>query len=238
MQPLSENERYRFECHGYLLLPDVLSSDEVDTINAVADAHLEAFRHEYTERAPATLQHASMLEGTEGFDPLIWHPNVLGRVDALLGGEAAFVETSVILKDGNTPAHTGWHRDIGPGGVDLASATLAVSAIYYLSDVAADGGAFAVVPGSHKFPFRLPKLESIEEMPYYEVLAAPAGSAILFHGALWHTATPNNSDTQRRTVHNYYFRRWMKKTVHTVIPERLYAQTEGDPVRSRVLYCP
>lgn len=238
MQPLSENERYRFECHGYLLLPEVLSPDEVATVNAAADAHLEAYRHEYKERAPATLQHASMLEGTEGFDPLIWHPNVLGRVNALLGNDAAFVETSVILKDGETPAHTGWHRDIGPGGVDLTSATLAVSVIYYLSDVGPDGGAFAVVPGSHKFPFPVPKLENIGDMPYYEVLAAPAGSAIFFHGALWHTATTNDSNRQRRTVHNYYFRRWMKKTVHTIIPERLYAQTEGDPLRSRALYRP
>jgi ectoine hydroxylase len=238
MEPLSEAERYRFECLGFLVLRDVLSRAELAAINAGADEHWEQYGEEYRERAPGTFQHASMLTGSTAFDPLIWHPRTAGKVNALLEGEATFVETSIIRKDPGTPAHTGWHRDIAPRGVDPTAGTLAVSVIYYLNDVRVDGGAFAVAPGSHRFRFPLPHLEHPGEMPYMELLDAPAGSAILFHGALWHTSTPNDSARQRRTVHNYYFRRWMKKSVHTTLPERIYAAARGDAFREKLLYRP
>jgi ectoine hydroxylase-related dioxygenase (phytanoyl-CoA dioxygenase family) len=216
----------------------VLLAAEVETVNAAADRHFAEFRGEYRERSPGTFQHASLLEGSAAFDTLIWHPKVVGIVDGLLGGDATFVETSLILKDGHTPTHAGWHQDLAYRGVFHPLSTVGVSVIYYLTDVAPEGGPFAVVPGSHKFAFPLPKLECVEAMPRFERLAAPAGSAILFHGGLWHAAMPNASECQRRTVHNYYLHRWMKTTGHTKIPERLYAAVQDDPFRRRLLYAP
>jgi ectoine hydroxylase-related dioxygenase (phytanoyl-CoA dioxygenase family) len=238
MAPLTETLRYQFECQGYLVLPQVLSATEVAEVNAAIDRHHREFHGEYRERAPGTFQHASLLEGSEGFDGLIWHPNVLGIVDGLMGGDATFVETSVILKDGGTPTHAAWHRDIAPTMVYHPASTLAVSVIYYLSDVEPHGGAFAVVPGSHKFGFPLPKLEQLDAMPCMTRLAAPAGTAILFHGALWHAATPNASERRRRTIHQYYVHRWMKSTGHTRIPQRLLDAVQDDPLRRRVVYRP
>ena len=150
MQPLTDSLRYRFECSGFLVLTGVLSPDEVEAANAAVDRHFAEFRSEYRERAPGTLQHASMLEGSEGFDFLIWHPNVIGIVDGLMGGDATFVETSVILKDGRTPTHAGWHRDLAYGGVFHPLSTVGVSVIYYLTDVAPEG--VMLVFGSYDVP--------------------------------------------------------------------------------------
>src|SRR5262249_1560451 len=159
------------------------------------------------------------LEGTDAFDALIWHPGVARIVDDLLGGDATFVETSLIWKEPATRTHAGWHRDIAPGMVYHSASTLAVSAIYYLTDVHPCGGPFAVVPGSQKFPFPLPNLDDLEQMPHFERIGAPAGTVILFHGALWHAAMHNESERRRLTVHQYYVHRWMKTTGHTRIPE-------------------
>jgi phytanoyl-CoA hydroxylase len=238
VQALTETQRYQFECNGYLVLPQALSADEVRAVNGAVDSHFREFRLEYRERSPGTFQHASLLGGSEGFDGLIWHPNVIGIVDGLLGGDATFVETSVILKNGSTPTHAGWHQDLAYRQVYHPASTLAVSVIYYLSDVDPDGGPFAVVPGSHKFSFPLPDLDDLLDMPHFERLAGPAGTAILFHGALWHAAMPNASGWQRRTVHNYYVHRWMKTTGHTRIPQRLYDAVNQDEFRRRVLYSP
>jgi ectoine hydroxylase-related dioxygenase (phytanoyl-CoA dioxygenase family) len=235
---LSEAQRYRWECNGFLVLPDVLSAAELEGLRAAADDHFARFRSEYRERSPGTFQHASLLEGTDAFDALIWHPGVAGIVDDLLGGDATFVETSLILKQPGTRTHAGWHRDIAPAMVYHPASTLAVSAIYYLTDVEPHGGPFAVVPGSHKFPLPLPKLDDLEQMPHFERLAAAAGTVILFHGALWHAAMHNASDRRRLTIHQYYVHRWMKTTGHTKIPERLYGLVAGDPFQARLLYRP
>jgi ectoine hydroxylase-related dioxygenase (phytanoyl-CoA dioxygenase family) len=236
MHPLTDELRYRFECHGYVVLPEALSLEEVRRFNGAIDAHRAACAGEWKERSPGTFQHASPLEATDGLDDLIWHPAVAGIVDELMGGDATFVELSIILKEGGTPTHAGWHVDFGRHRPFSRELPVAISAIYYLSDVAPDGGCFAVVPGSHKFTFPLPKVESLEAMPTFEKLAAPAGSVILFHGALWHAAMPNDSDRRRVTVHNYYVHSWMKTTGHTRIPERLYSAVEGDPFCKRLLY--
>src|SRR5579862_1333903 len=111
---LSEAQRYRWERDGFLVLPDALSASELESARAAADDHFARFCPEYRERSPGTFQHASLLEGTDAFDFLIWHPRVAGVVDDLLGGDATFVETSTIRKDGGTATHAGWHRDIAP----------------------------------------------------------------------------------------------------------------------------
>ena len=230
--------RSRWECNGFLVLPEALSAPERERLTSAADHHFSRLRSEYRERSPGTFQHASLLEGTEAFDLLIWHPAVCGIVDDLLGGDATFVETSMIRKEAGTPTHAGWHRDLAPSSVYHAASTLAVSAIHYLTDVEPHGGPLAVVPGSHKFPFPLPDVADLEQMPYFERLAAPAGTVILFHGALWHAAMPNRSERRRVTIHQYYVHRWMKTTGHTRIPERLYQSIAGDPFRERLIYRP
>ena len=70
-----------------------------------------------------------------------------------------------------------------------------------LTDYTKEGGAFAYVPGSHRFGTR-------PEFPRAVQMAVPAeaakGSILVFHGATWHGAFPRQTPGMRVSVANYY----------------------------------
>jgi ectoine hydroxylase-related dioxygenase (phytanoyl-CoA dioxygenase family) len=75
-----------------------------------------------------------------------------------------------------------------------------------------------VVPGSHKSgqPPSHADFERIGRFPGAVQVCAPAGSAILFHNALWHTAAPFASPQHHRTMLYYaYEHPWMMSCEET-----------------------
>ncbi len=74
-------------------------------------------------------------------------------------------------------------------------------AIGFSRDYTKENGAFCIVPGSHKL-CRHPKPgEGVEDAIPVE---APAGSAIVFHGNVWHGAFPRLTPGIRLSVNTYY----------------------------------
>ncbi len=71
------------------------------------------------------------------------------------------------------------------------------TAIIPLVDMSAANGATTVVPGSHRRPDLQRLSGSLETHDDEVVLAAPAGSAIVFTGHLLHAGRPNRSDAPR-----------------------------------------
>ena len=117
----------------------------------------------------------------EGFIPVITYPkNPEGR--------RGFVE----------PA--GWHL-AGMYGSALAPVVLMLVIFVYLSDVAEDGGAMTVKPGSHRQVFEhwtKNKVDenttgSLDDIPFApsKPIAGKAGDVIFFHYLLMHSASEN-----------------------------------------------
>ena len=109
--------------------------------------------------------------------------------------------TNVVLR-GNVHADH-WHRD-GVRAAGLFPQSRELKMFIYLSDVAADGGPLGVVPGSSRLPlgpwetlrtsFRssltLDAALPQDKMPNHYAFVAPAGTALLFDLATWHSALP------------------------------------------------
>ena len=68
---------------------------------------------------------------------------------------------------------------------------------FYLQDMRDEAGPLYVVPGSHLEP-RAVREEVEAELPDEVKLPLVRGSAVIFHGRLWHTGSTNASDRPRR----------------------------------------
>ena len=147
---------------------------------------------------------------------------------------------SVIVKDGTespepVPSHAGWHSGTLPptypcntpfsrtilllldGHLPQCGTSLMQSSvIFYLSSVPPDGACFTVVPRSHlkSAAERAAACErwplAVDAMPDKLPISAPAGTAIVMNSNIWHASQPNSSSAERRTVHLYYHRPWVK----------------------------
>jgi len=115
------------------------------------------------------------------------------------------------------------HRySIGADGIDC----MMVRFIYFTHDVSNKGGAFCVVPGSHKSAFLCPYKCSIDEEPGVIGLEVKAGDAILFTEHLRHGGFTNHKDETRMTLHVGYGPYWMMSQNIATMDEPLFIKPE------------
>src|SRR5262249_23755845 len=104
-------------------------------------------------------------------------------------------------------AEQAWHTDdgfyIGPRP---RPSTLAVSVIWAIEDFTEDNGATQMIPGSHRWGAEHPDEREFE--PVAAVM--PAGSAIVFDGALWHRGGANRSQGTRLALSPQYCQPWLR----------------------------
>jgi ectoine hydroxylase-related dioxygenase (phytanoyl-CoA dioxygenase family) len=144
------------------------------------------------------------------------------------------------LEEVITPGtHAGWHHDVGLRGVYHPLSVLMVKVFYLLSDVNADSGGTAMIPGSHRLPmdFAFPAVDDPKQMPGAVQMTGRAGTAYLFNGRVYHCAVNNESDHTRRVLIYNYGHLWMKVWPLYEPSERLLqeARASGDPVRMQLL---
>ena len=94
--------------------------------------------------------------------------------------------------------------------------------IYFTHDVSDEGGAFCVVPGSHKSAFPCPYACSIDEEPGMIGLEVKTRDAILFTEALRHGGVTNHKNETRMTLHIGYGPYWMMSQNIATMDESLF----------------
>ena len=80
---------------------------------------------------------------------------------------------------------------------------LKIKIFFFVEDVDEDTAPFSVVPGSHKVDpgeDGVQQYECLEDMPGQVKLVGKAGDAVLWNGAIWHTAMDNKCDRARRML--------------------------------------
>lgn len=206
---LTEEEKFRFDLQGFLVLPNVLTRAQCETLSQLADS---AWPPQPDDGAFRRREAVSRW-GSE-FLNLIDHPQVLPYLVELIGPRLrADHDYCIFMQPGapGLPIHGGpmryesdhwYHYHDGMMRNGLMVATWA------LNDVGPGDGGFICIPGSHKTNFiqAVPKAVLRQETrPDYVVQPQlRAGDVLIFTEALIHgTATWQGSQERRTLLYKY-----------------------------------
>lgn len=218
---MTADEKYLFDVHGFVVIKDLLSNDEVVAANLAVDAHADQI-----QLRPNDLSlDSKSLQGNEGrgdlggmlsWDPphcdpfrqMIAHPKSHRFLKELCGPGYRLEGFSMITM--NKGAEGFWFHEGGEphdrsrgylyrnGRMFAGMTNIAVQ----LTNVGPGDGGFACVPGSHRANFPCPddiRLYETHKDRFVQV-AARAGDGILFCECLMHGAFPWVAEHQRRSV--------------------------------------
>lgn len=193
-----------FRAQGYVILENLLSPEETTHVKEalerlIGTAGRNAFEGYRTERAYA------LLRKTRAVDGLVAHPRILDLVDALIGPDP-LLSANLAIRILPGEARQVAHFDAGfyPGA--RPRTPLSVSVVWTLDPFTEENGATVLWPGSHEWnEARRPA----ETDPHFAA-EMPAGSAIVFHGDLWHGGGANRSGAPRLALTPQYCANWLR----------------------------
>jgi ectoine hydroxylase-related dioxygenase (phytanoyl-CoA dioxygenase family) len=197
----------RFERDGYVILESVLARSELEAIQqalAPLEAERPRGRNDFEGRMSTRVY--SLAGRGAPFTDLVAHPRVLELVDRLLLPSFLLsTMQSIRLHPGETAQ--AWHTDDAFYPIPRPRPTLAVSAIWAIEEFTAENGATELVPGSHRWAHEHPD-ERADERIVPAIM--PAGSVVLFDGALWHRGGDNRSRATRLAISPQYCQPWLR----------------------------
>ena len=238
---LTDEERYRFDLQGYLLIPGVLPAAEVDACNRAVAA---------VAGTPAAA--AGMLgrpePHREPFRRLLVHPAVVARLNEMCGPRFRLDHGPRLLAGGD-----GTGAELQGGGEPFSPAEwyhqqngrIFASAVTAAWQLAGEGG-MCVVPGSHKAVEPAPEgvraggdrhasMDVVRELP------TRAGDLVLFAETITHGTRPGNGADGRRIVqYTYTARAVVAHAGRAFLPEEVWGDwtRELTPEQRAVLHGP
>jgi ectoine hydroxylase-related dioxygenase (phytanoyl-CoA dioxygenase family) len=223
---LTEAQIAAYRADGYLALPDVIDTAQVQALRRVTEAFVERSRRlsrgddvfDLDPRHTADAPVLRRIKNPADHDPLYrWValdspiPDVVAE---LIGPAVRFNHSKLNLKGSRLGAPVEFHQDAAfyPHSNDDV---LAVGLL--LDDATAENGALTVLPGSHRGPIYphfdaedrfvgCMRREDIDglDVRAARLLAVPAGGITIHHYRLVHWSAPNVSATERRLLINAY----------------------------------
>ena len=222
------SERFFFDNNGYLVLEKLLDAEHVDALSEALRRATESRRKIQEQEIPHTgMTQIKGAKSTRIFyilddDPLFlemldW-PAIWPYVTGLLNPRPHHHASDAIVEHGSdlTGRGMGWHIDGHDDGFRNLGSRIPLLQLkigYYLNDMTTPGqGNLCILPGSHRAAFE-PDREDLQRREMFTgvtEICAPAGTAILFHNALWHSAGPfTGEDGQRNMLYYAYEHPWM-----------------------------
>jgi ectoine hydroxylase-related dioxygenase (phytanoyl-CoA dioxygenase family) len=222
---MTDNERYLFDLTGYLVIQDVLSSEEVALCNEAIDRHADQIKERVSDLSLSDGSPA--LEGITGrgdlsgmlgwkapwrepFRAMLVHPKIVPYLNDILGkGYRMDHPPGLITMRKGAEGHI-FHGSSGPGfdrhqyyifqdGQMHCGLTVAS---WQLTDVHPGDGGFCLIPGSHKGNIACPRATRRYEQhqEFVKQITCKAGDVVIFTEAVTHGTLPWTADHQRRSV--------------------------------------
>jgi ectoine hydroxylase-related dioxygenase (phytanoyl-CoA dioxygenase family) len=212
----TEIEFYRE--HGYLVVPDILSADEIARARAATDRLVEDSRKVtqhtdiydlepvHTPSRPAVRRIKTPHKFDPAYQALAAHPRMLEVLKKLIGPSIRFDTGKLNMKSAGVGSEIEWHQDWAfypHTNDDLAAVG------YMIDDVDLENGPMLVLPGSHKGPvydhhvdgvFCGAMAPSATGLDFSKAvpLMGKAGSITVHHVRAVHGSAQNTSARQRR----------------------------------------
>ena len=219
MDSVLEEQQYLFDLNGYLVIENVLSPEEVDTLNGLIDTQNlpppeDKFPRFGSAAGAIRATGAGFLQWGAPFATLLDHPAILPVLRFRLGDCFRLERLyGMYMREGSAAGKL--HADYGASAPNASSvpgefhpfrdnqvsAGFMVAA-WNLADTGPGIGGFCCIPGSHKSRFRIPKTihEQHQDGPWTQLVKAPAGSVTLFTEALTHGTARWEASYERRTL--------------------------------------
>ena len=117
---LTDVQQKEWEKEGFLLIKNVLSSTEIETLLKSVDSVIETYVQETPSlqgnnrfgKGAYTIIRA--IELTDALDPLTDHPHTFGTILSLMGPYLQIMGTQIYVRHPDVEALMGFHTDAGP----------------------------------------------------------------------------------------------------------------------------
>lgn len=181
---------------GYVVLPGLLSAEQVANARAALDKLIAQARLDPTWHAGGTL-HLTDLVNEPAFDPVWKSDRLLSAIGHVIGYDLRIGSVAYRAPKPGYGAQT-LHADFTPG---YRGEYQVATAIVALVDFTPTNGATRVIPGSHLPDSALvAPTDSGVQHPAQRFVTCAAGSAIVFNGHLLHSGTRNTSQETRHAL--------------------------------------
>ena len=209
---LSEAEKRQLDEKGYLVLANLMSREMLASLRARVEelfvAEGPAAGSEFKQE-PNARRLANLVNKGQIFERAITTPQVLECMEHVLGPEFKLSSLNVRAADPLSDCSQPLHAD--SGAVKDDRGYWVCNSVWMLDDFTTENGAIRMVPGSHRFG-RLPQdalVDPVAPHPDEKLLTGTAGTVVVMNAHMWHGATANRSNGQRRAMHAFYTR-WDK----------------------------
>ena len=242
---LTESDRRQLDEQGYLVLPGLMSPEQLETLRCRVD---ELFAEEGAnaggefKQEPGARRLANLVNKGRIFEQVILTPRVLDCMAHVLGPRFKLSSVNVRSTDPHSEADQPLHADSGAIADD--SGYFVCNSVWMLDDFTVENGATRFVAGSHAWR-RLPDPDFYRPHPDQQLVLGKAGDVVVMNAHMWHGGTANRTAAPRRAMHVYYTRfdqpqqqyqkRWLNPEVQArLTPEARRILALDDPLNDEL----
>ena len=195
-----------YDRNGFIVIPDLISAKECDTLKTearrVLDRNSSQDRSVYVHVAVASPMFRALAED----------PRLVGILKPVMPHGVMFLSDKLVYKAADKTFPTPWHID----AYYWRNTRPKLSVWIPLDDATAENGTLTVVPGSHKRDWRMVKMSlpsgefghGIEKGEWNDgdvvTCDIKRGTAIVFSDRLVHGSTPNTAGKDRYAIISTY----------------------------------
>jgi ectoine hydroxylase-related dioxygenase (phytanoyl-CoA dioxygenase family) len=217
---LSREQLDEYARVGAIVVPDVLSAEEVARLRTVTDEFVERARNvsehdeiydledSHSRAQPRVRRIKSPHLHHPAYAALVRHPGILAVLQDLWGENIRFDTAKLNLKSAGFGAAVEWHQDWAfypHTNDDLAAVGV------MMDDMAEENGPLLIVPGSHRGPIHdhhadgrfcgaMDPATCGVDLSRAAALTGRAGSITVHHARTVHGSAPNTSNRDRRLL--------------------------------------
>jgi ectoine hydroxylase-related dioxygenase (phytanoyl-CoA dioxygenase family) len=224
--------------HGYCLLDGALTPERAAALRrrVMELAEQEVVDGtDYVYENGANQRVWSLLRKDEMFVELACDPTVMTLMDHLLGFSFLLSNIDVnIAGPGGQPMFLHADQSFMPPPWPFAAVA---NVMWMLDDFTPENGATRIVPGSHALQ-RGPDYGPEDMARPCVPVVAPAGTAMVFEGRLWHQTGANTTADQKRVgILAYYCRPYLRQQENFFVslPPEVQERTKQDPTLRQLI---